>query len=454
MSITAATFLAAFLGCLLLALVRSPIFGLYAYLATFYLHPVSRWWGAGLPDLRWSFIAALVTLVAVLRMPQTPQRPGWLTSAAAWYLLLMSVWMWIQNAWAISPVDHLDASLLFTKYLVLFILMYRLLDTESSIWQFLRAHVLGCVYLGWLALMAPDSGRLDGVGGPGIAEANALAMHSGTAAFAAAALLFHGPAWSRAMGLLSLPLILNTIIQTESRGGFLAIAASGLVFLYFMPSRARRYGIALGVAGMVALLPAVPASFWERISTVRDVTQEEAEVDMSTRSRLALMEAQIQMFTRYPHGAGHRGTAYLSPQYLSDEYLTFADNDPTKQRLRSSHNTFLTVLVEQGVPGVILVATVLLWIARTLRTVRRSLLATPSPGLQLLSATTAATLSVVLIAGLFTDYFKAEVFVWGISLLAAIRVLPHLRSVEQALTPRAVEEADKPAAKASWGHAT
>lgn len=454
MSITAATFLAAFLGCLLLALVRSPIFGLYAYLATFYLHPVSRWWGAGLPDLRWSFIAALVTLVAVMRMPTSPQRPAWLASAAGRYLLLMSAWLWLQNAWAIGPEAHLDVSLLFTKYLVLFILMYRLLDTESSIWQFLRAHVLGCVYLGWLALTAPDSGRLDGVGGPGIAEANALAMHSGTGAFAAAALLFHGPAWSRAIGLLSLPLILNTIVQTESRGGFLAIAASGLLFLYFMPPRARRYGIALGVAGMVALLPAVPESFWERISTVRDVTQEEAEVDLSTQSRLVLMEAQIQMFTRYPHGAGHRGTAYLSPQYLSDEYLTFADNDPTKQRLRSSHNTFLTVLVEQGVPGVVLFATVLIWIARTLRAVRRDIAADESTGPQLLLATTAATLSVVLIAGLFTDYFKAEVFVWGISLLAAIRALPRTETAGTTVTRAMPPDRRRLPPDTSWGHAT
>ena len=65
MSLTAIAFLAAYFGCLFRAFSKDPKWGLYAYLLAFYAHPVGRWWGQSLPDLRWSFLAALVTLVAV-----------------------------------------------------------------------------------------------------------------------------------------------------------------------------------------------------------------------------------------------------------------------------------------------------------------------------------------------------------------------------------------------------
>jgi hypothetical protein len=422
MSLTAVLFILVFAGFLLAALVRSPVYGLYAYLATFYLHPVDRWWGRDLPDLRWALLAAAVTFLATLRLPKDEQRPGFLQNGAAVFLVGMAAWLWIQNLWALSSEDHQVVSFLFTKYVVLYYLMYRLLDSETAIRNFLLVHVLGCMYLGWLVLQAPDSGRLEGVGGPGIDEANSLGMHLGTGAFAAAVLLFRTPAWIRACALLSLPLILNGIIQTDSRGAFLAIACAGLVFLYFSPGRLRRYWVLLGIAGLALLIRVAPANYWERISTILNATDDTAEVDQSTRTRLALFAAQWKMFLAYPYGTGHRGTAYLSPRYLKQEELARSRSNPEGVGARSSHNTFMTALTEQGVPGVLLYVGLVLWIVRTTRATARAA-ADGADGPRLQVAATAATLVVVLAAGMFTDYFKAEVFVWGITLLAALQAL-------------------------------
>ena len=43
MSITALAFLVFFGASLLAALFRNPRYGMYAYVGTFYLHPVDRW---------------------------------------------------------------------------------------------------------------------------------------------------------------------------------------------------------------------------------------------------------------------------------------------------------------------------------------------------------------------------------------------------------------------------
>ena len=42
---TALAFVGSYFVLLLLAFVRHPIYGLFAYLLAFYVHPPSRWWG-------------------------------------------------------------------------------------------------------------------------------------------------------------------------------------------------------------------------------------------------------------------------------------------------------------------------------------------------------------------------------------------------------------------------
>ena len=66
MSATAIGFIGVFALGLLLAFVVNPKYGLYAYLWVFYNNPPSRWWGAALPNVRWSLIAAVVTMIAIV----------------------------------------------------------------------------------------------------------------------------------------------------------------------------------------------------------------------------------------------------------------------------------------------------------------------------------------------------------------------------------------------------
>lgn len=72
MSLTAIAFLGAYVLGLLSSFVVHPRWGLITYIAVFYLHPPLRWWGAGLPDMRWSLLAAVVTLIS---LPQAKLPP-------------------------------------------------------------------------------------------------------------------------------------------------------------------------------------------------------------------------------------------------------------------------------------------------------------------------------------------------------------------------------------------
>ena len=180
----------------------------------------------------------------------------------------------------------------------------------------------------------------------------------------------------------------------------------------------------LGILGLGVLIRVAPENYWERMGTIASSAEQGEAVDQSSETRLELLSAQWKMFLAYPLGSGHRGTAYLSPRYLSEESLARSRKDPFGQRARSSHNTFMTALVEQGIPGGILFLSLLVWIMRTSFSTRARLQAAGNEQLELYLMAASGSLGTVVAAGMFTDYLKAEVFIWALALLAVLATLP------------------------------
>jgi O-antigen ligase len=423
MSLTGLVFAAAFFAAMGLALFRHPMWGLYAYVAVFYLHPPSRWWGQALPDLRWALLAAAITMIATMRLPKDT-RPSWITTPPAKLLLAYTIWLWIQQLWAMSPADQDDICILFTKYVVLFYLIYRLVDTPQKVTYFLVAHVMGCAYLGWLAYNARFTGRLEGVGGPGIDEANALAMQMSTGVAVAAMLMLGAKGWVRWVSFAAMPFMLNTMVLAGSRGAFVALLGTGLALWYLKPARHRGLFYAYGILGVVLFGILANQIFLTRIDTIASVTQQDATVDRSAESRVVLFKAQWEMAKRYPFGAGHRGTAVLSTQYLDPTYLSRKyERGRVVIGQRSSHNTFMTALVEQGVIGAILFLSLWWWVLKALVRLKRTYAANleqDQAKIALLCAAVGGALAAVFVAGQFVDYLKVEVQFWCIILLACL----------------------------------
>jgi O-antigen ligase len=115
-------------------------------------------------------------------------------------------------------------------------------------------------------------------------------------------------------------------------------------------------------------------------------------------------------------GTGHRGTAALSARYLDKRWLT---KDSSGVEARSSHNTFMTTLVEQGIPGAMLFIWLTLWTVAKLR-VRRLEVHHGDPVLTTLVATIAGALAVVFVAGNTADFLLAEVQFWLFATLVSL----------------------------------
>jgi O-antigen ligase len=171
-------------------------------------------------------------------------------------------------------------------------------------------------------------------------------------------------------------------------------------------------GAAVGVAVVMFL---GQEAFWNRMSTIQTAVESRGDPASPAATRLAVINLQLKLAAEHPFGIGHRGIVVLAPSYLPAEHLA-------RQGSRSSHNTYLTVLSEQGVPGAVLIGALMLWV---LKTVWRMRDLRHRPDLTRLAgqvAVLAAMLTVSAVGGLGVDYLKAEVQIWGLVLLTVLSV--------------------------------
>jgi len=413
--LTAIAFLVAFcLGCVL-ALVRHPIYGLVTYIGVFYLDPYGRWWSQLLPDLRWSHTAAIVTVLAVAFRRRNPKAiPLFGHKVMVGYLLFL-VWCVIQTPWALDYDMHIELLTLTAKYALVMGLIYLCVDSEEHLRAFLWAQVLGCFYLSWIAFAQYEGGRFEEFGHGTIGEANVGALLLVTGTFIASALFLVAGTLERAVLLLCFPFLLNGLVTTISRSGFLAMLVGGVAFNLLGHFRHQGRIRLFSVLAVVLFLSLAGPTYWERINSITYVGEDVEGVDTGS-GRLDIIKGQWQMFLDHPFGCGHRCTVTLSPRYFEAIRLT-------REGGRASHNTFMTLLVEQGIPGVLFYLAMIGWTFASVVKLKRELRFVENPLVPAVFAAAASILIAIVVGDLFVDYLKLEVRMW---LIATMMVLVNM----------------------------
>jgi len=411
MSITSLIFVSCFFAGLALCIFRHPMYGLYTYVAVFYLDAPSRWWEQDLPNIRWSFIAALITLTVTLI--QQDNRMDWRRHTAVLLFISYTLWMWIQSIWALSPADHSNGVTLFTKFCIVLVMVITLLDNREKLQGFLFANAIGCMYIGYLAYTSYSGGRLDGVGGSGIDDSNTLGMHMSAVVFFAAAIFMTRSKQVWLIAAATVPLILNTIAMAGSRGALLAMVCGGLAFAFLRPQDQKKQILFYGAIGLLAFAFLAGGDYWNRMRSISDAATRSENMDRSAESRFVVIEAQLEMAKKYPLGGGHRTTAFLSYIYIPEEYQSSEGG-------RSSHNTFLSTLVDQGIPGLILWLMIVTRLSKYSRDVRKFSANSDSNNLCWLNAGIGAAIIVILAGGMFAPFLRAEIYVWLIACQCSI----------------------------------
>jgi O-Antigen ligase len=415
MSATALLFVLLFAAGCLMALARHPIYGVMTYVLLFYVSPADRWWGQGVTlGVRWALIAAVITMLALLiHRPPRPAIPM-LRQPLMWGFIAFVAWVALQGFWAIDTEQHSSLVGYYLKYVVAMYLIYRSVDSEDNLKRFMWAHVLGCTYIAWVAFTGADGGRFDDFGGAGIGDANSGALTIVTGILAAASLFLAGASKAKAGAVAAMPIMVNAVVATISRSGFLAFGTAGLVYNYFAPKKHAKWIRILSVAGLGLFLALTNPVYWARIQSIKYQGEQVEGVDTGAK-RLVLIQAQSRMFQEHPLGCGSRCTDALSPMYLDQKQLAGAPG----QEQRSSHNTFMTMLVDHGVPGAAAYLLMVLWTVRALLRLKREYVERDDFLAQVLPAV-AGGLIAIIVGDMFVQYPKLEIRFWLLTILMSM----------------------------------
>ena len=425
MSITALLYLMFIIFGLFKALFSRPIWGIYVYFFTFYLHAPSSWWGKSLPDIRWSLIAASVTLIALFISSEHKPFKFW-SYKSNLVIAIFCLLVVVQIPLAINSVVHTEYVFLLVKFLLLIFIMQNSVKNIDDLKGVVWINVIGASYLAYIGISQFSGGRLEGLSTPGLGSANQLSQHFGAIIIFVSYSLLGNLDTKNLLKIPFILLILYALFLTESRGSILGLGAILLLALFFVPQHAKKkfYSFALlaAIAGSALMGPQIV----ERFASTQQNEMGEVK-DASARSRFAIIESQWEMTKDSPIiGHGHRGTLLLSPIYIEERYLT-------KQGVRASHNLLMAMLVDHGFLGAFLYfLTVYLCIKQIFVAKRQAIGANKAEVNELKSLLIGSCMALTyyIVVGMASNNKPLEADIWFIALIPVIAMLIKNKTLE------------------------
>lgn len=220
--------------------------------------------------------------------------------------------------------------------------------------RFLMAtYVVSLIFLAGIIVFVVGPTNVDGVqriGETAMYDGNDLGVVFAAGLPFALLMAQAGGRWARVMGWVALVAVPACIVLTGSRGGFLALAASGLAMLFLMPriGVVRRIGI-LGAA-VVAMAVGAPDGYWDQMGTILNPT---ADYNVtSDTGRMAIWGRGMGYVAEYPvFGVGPDNFIRAGWEISA---VGRAGLPGAGLRSQAPHNTFLQVWAEMGTVGLIL----------------------------------------------------------------------------------------------------
>jgi len=409
-----------------LAIVRGPLWGLLAYVFIYFNPPIPaiNWWADYLPFDRWSLLSTAVLMLSMLIHWKKASDRG--LGSGRWTIVFFLLSLIITLTLAVNPGNAQQLQYaLFTYCLIVFIMVKTIMD-EKQLRALLTAMVVLAGYVGVNAWLYGErvNDRLEGIGSTDAFGANELGLLLASLVPFLAVLLINGRKTERILCLLAAPFILNAFILCNSRGAALALVlATGLCTLVFADRRIRRGLVGMTLLTIPVLLWLMDDAFIERLSTLvgGDDTSvyDEPEEDLNELSsgRIAIWNYGMEMAADHPLGAGPDGFRDLAHLYMPPEILV--EKGGVGYGRRAAHNTYLQVIVEQGVAGlaifVFMCVSVILTLRRSFKLVQK--LDELGPFWRNIIFAMAVSFLTTLAGGLVTNRVYYEFFWWQIALV-------------------------------------
>jgi len=251
-------------------------------------------------------------------------------------LLMLGIITIPTSVWPGHSLDFLIGSYL--KTLVLFVFMTRVLrrvkDLRKMIWAFMVSIFL-------IGLMSINAEITHYHAVTGMYDPNDIAL------VMVCALPFTIYFFKEVHGLgriflaVCFFLVLMTIIMSVSRGGFIGLIAVGVYLFMRSPRKAKGYSLAVIVLVILLFIQFAPDTYWDRISTIWNP---QTECDETGAGRTEIWKKGLKIFLTHPIlGVG------------IDNFTTaYGISLGTPGKWSAVHNSFLQIVVELGIVGIIL----------------------------------------------------------------------------------------------------
>jgi len=157
-----------------------------------------------------------------------------------------------------------------------------------------------------------------------------------------------GNKYAKNVALFAFLLTIMTVIATNSRGGFLALAVLG--GWYFVMSRRKGVAMLAVLVGVVLVLTVAPDSWFDRISSI-----ENAREDNSFMNRVAAWRVSLSMGLNNPVFGG--GFSAIQNYWIWDTYKSMPSIfsvDVSLYTPKAAHSIYFQVLGDMGVLGLLL----------------------------------------------------------------------------------------------------
>jgi len=322
---------------LVFGILTKPFFGIM--LLTIFVSIRPDIWGA--PEfLRPGFIFTVLTLISLFI--HRKKEPKLRLDVTVIIFLMLGLWMLFDAQFALySPMISQDFAIRYLKLGVQLFLAASLITSTKRLNLFFWIIIAGMLWLTKSVLaqyVFEGRVRVDPMGGSG-GGGNAMATTLGmTIPF-----LFYkateGKGKERIFALIAIPFWIFDLVAIGSRGGFLGfVLATGLFFI-----RLRRKLKLMTVIVPAVLLLSIfgTAYFWDRMKTIPDYEQ-----DASASNRIAMWKIAL----KYSEENLVLGIGTRNFPFLSKKVLGVGDG----QGGLVVHNSYIELLVENGLPGLVL----------------------------------------------------------------------------------------------------
>jgi probable O-glycosylation ligase (exosortase A-associated) len=337
-----------------------PFVGLMVYYWLAYMRPQNMAWGASreLPLSQWVAIAMLVGLAAALG------RERWLALRLQTVLLiLLGLWISLTVLTAVLPEMAQVVYGQYWKAILVSVLATGLASDRKRLRLLL---LLVAFSIGFLGAKRGFSGLLHGGArysdGPGgfMSDNNSFALALNMVLpLLIGFVVIEKQRWLRIAAAGTAALCLLCILFTFSRGGFLTLLVVGGLLVWRSQRRFMVAGLlALGLTGFFLFSSSkITEEYVARASSISNYQE-----DGSAQGRLNAWETSWRVFLDYP-------VTGVGPANLEAVFFRYA---PNTERFRVSHNAYLQLLAECGLPGLLLFLAALgasLWRLQRLRAV-------------------------------------------------------------------------------------